>query len=291
METVPSIVWVAILERMKIELVQQNVKIAALDNIKMHLATTLVWIVKWGSTWVVKVPSIVWVATRVIFKTWPEQNRAKNVWKIRSPTSVECRLVILVKLAKEAILEVPNAPIVTPVNLVRVTMALVKHARKVNLVNPMSILLILVLSVNLAIIKRTWAKRLVYPAYLERMKTTPVQPNVKSAALGNIKIHLATTPVWSAMSVNTWIVWAPSIVWIATRVIIKTRPEQNRAKIVLQIPLQTSVGFPRVILVVVAPKQKKAVQSVPVATRVNLVLAPVARVNNALLVNRGRSMM
>ena len=31
----------AYLERMKIELVHQNVKIAALDNIKMHLATKL----------------------------------------------------------------------------------------------------------------------------------------------------------------------------------------------------------------------------------------------------------
>tara|TARA_B110000211_G_scaffold204403_1_gene237885 strand:+ start:81 stop:233 length:153 start_codon:yes stop_codon:yes gene_type:complete len=50
METVPSIVWVAILERMKIELVQQNVKIAALDNIKMHLATKPVWIAKPAST-------------------------------------------------------------------------------------------------------------------------------------------------------------------------------------------------------------------------------------------------
>jgi hypothetical protein len=59
----------------------------------------------------------------------------------------------------------------------------------------------------------------------------------------------------------------------------------------LQIPLQTSVGFPRVILVVVAPKQKKAVQSVPVATRVNLALVPAARVNNARRVNRVRPMM
>jgi hypothetical protein len=28
------------------------VKIAASGNIKMHLATTLVWIAKWGSTWI-----------------------------------------------------------------------------------------------------------------------------------------------------------------------------------------------------------------------------------------------
>jgi hypothetical protein len=67
----------------------------------------------------------------------------------------------------------------------------------------MSILLILVLSVNLAIIKRTWAKRLVYPAYLEHMKTIPVQQNAKSAAKDNIKIHQATTLVWIVKSVNT----------------------------------------------------------------------------------------
>ena len=82
-----------------------------------------------------------------------------------------------------------------------------------------------------------------------------------------------------------------SIVWIAIRVIFKTCPEQNHARYVLKTPLPTSVGFPLVILVVVAPKQKKAVQSVPVATRVNLALVPAARVNNARRVNRVRPMM
>jgi hypothetical protein len=37
-------------ERMKIELVQQNVKIAPKDNIKVHRATKPVWVAKLGST-------------------------------------------------------------------------------------------------------------------------------------------------------------------------------------------------------------------------------------------------
>ena len=41
-----------------------------------------------------------------------------------------------------------------------------------------------------------------------------------------------------------------------------------------------------VILVVVGPKQKQAVQSAPVVTRVNRVPVLVARVNNAPRVNR-----
>ena len=40
-------------------------------------------------------------------------------------------------------------------------------------------------------------------ANLERTKTILVRPNVKSAALGDIKIHLATTLVWIAKLVNT----------------------------------------------------------------------------------------
>ena len=46
-----------------------------------------------------------------------------------------------------------------------------------------------------------------------------------------------------------------------------------------------------VILVVVVPKRTQAVLNVPVVTRVNLVRAPVARVNNALRVNRVHLMM
>ena len=37
-------------ERMETIPVQQNVKIAAVGNIKMHLAMMRVWIAKWGST-------------------------------------------------------------------------------------------------------------------------------------------------------------------------------------------------------------------------------------------------
>ena len=37
----------------------------------------------------------------------------------------------------------------------------------------------------------------------ERMKTIPIQQNVKNAAQDNIKIHPATTLVWIAKSVNT----------------------------------------------------------------------------------------
>ena len=47
-----------------------------------------------------------------------------------------CRLVILVKLAKKVILEVPNAPVVPLVKQVRVIMALVNHVRQVNFVCP-----------------------------------------------------------------------------------------------------------------------------------------------------------
>jgi hypothetical protein len=72
---------------------------------------------------------------------------------------------------------------------------------------------------------------------------------------------------------------------------IKTCLEQNRARNVLQIPLPTPVGFPLVTFVAVVPKQKQAVPNVPVATRVNLVRATVARVNNAPRVNRGYPMM
>jgi hypothetical protein len=46
-----------------------------------------------------------------------------------------------------------------------------------------------------AIIKKNRAKHLVYHAYLARMKTIPVQPNVKIAAVDNIKVHLAMTRV------------------------------------------------------------------------------------------------
>ena len=43
----------------------------------------------------------------------------------------------------------------------------------------------------------------VFLVYQERMKMIPVQPNVKIAAVGNIKMHLAMTRVWIAKSAST----------------------------------------------------------------------------------------
>jgi hypothetical protein len=116
---------------------------------------------------------------------------------------VDCRLVIRVKLVKKAILEVPNALVVPLVNRERVSMARVKHVWRVNLVHPMTILLIRAHHAKVAIIKQLRAKRLVYHAFLARMKTIPVQPNVKIAALDNIRMYLAMTLVWIVVSDNT----------------------------------------------------------------------------------------
>ena len=46
------LVYHAYPEHMKIELVQQNAKSAAKENIKMHPAIQLVWIVQWVDTWI-----------------------------------------------------------------------------------------------------------------------------------------------------------------------------------------------------------------------------------------------
>jgi len=116
---------------------------------------------------------------------------------------VDCRLVIPVKWVKKVNRAVPNAPVATLVKRVLVTMAIAKHVRTVDFVNPMAILLILVLSVTLAIIKRTWAKRLAYPAFLARMKMILDRPNVKIARKDNTKMYLATKPVWFAKLANT----------------------------------------------------------------------------------------
>ena len=115
--------------------------------------------------------------------------------KIRSPTPVECRRVIRVKWVKKAILEVLNAPVVTRVKRVLVTMGLVNHAGRVISVNPAIQTLLRAHHAKVAIIKLTRAKRLVCRAFLARMKTMPVQPNVKIAALGNTKMYLAMTLV------------------------------------------------------------------------------------------------
>jgi hypothetical protein len=110
---------------------------------------------------------------------------------------------MVVKWVKKVILEVPNVPVVTRVKRVLVTMAIAKHVRTVDFVNPMAILLILVLSVAWDTIKKNWAKRLAYPAFLARMKMILDRPNVKIARKDNTKMYLATKPVWFAKLANT----------------------------------------------------------------------------------------
>jgi hypothetical protein len=108
---------------------------------------------------------------------------------------VGCRRVIRAKWAKKAILAVPNAPVAPLARRVRVPMVLAKHVRWVNLGHPMTVLLTRAYHVHLGLIKQVRAKHLVCHAYLARMKTIPVQPIVKSAAVGNTKMQLATTRV------------------------------------------------------------------------------------------------
>ena len=115
--------------------------------------------------------------------------------QIRSPTSVGCRRVTRAKWVKKAILAVPNAPVAPLAKRVRVTMAIAKHVRWVNLEHPMTILLTRAYHVLPGHIKQVRAKHRVCRAFLARMKTVPVQRNAKSAALGNTKMQLATTRV------------------------------------------------------------------------------------------------
>jgi hypothetical protein len=197
------------------------VKIAAVGNIKMHLAMTRVWIATLANTWVAWVLWTVWIAIRVIFKTWPERNRARNALKIRSPTSVECHRVMVAKWVKKVILEVPNVPVATPVNQERVLMVRVKNVRRVNLVHPMIKTLLLARHVIPASIKTKLVKHLVYHAYLARMKMLRVRKLVKIVAKENTNIWLATKPVWIVKWASTWMVWVPSIVWIA--ILVYTR--------------------------------------------------------------------
>jgi hypothetical protein len=116
---------------------------------------------------------------------------------------VDCRFVILVKLVKKVILAAPNAPVATLVNRVRVIMALVKRVRWVNLVHPMIKTLLHARHATPGIIKKIRAKRLVYRAFLERMKTILVRTLVKIATLVNIKMHLAMKRVWIVVLDNT----------------------------------------------------------------------------------------
>ena len=127
-----------------------------------------------------KVPSIVWIAIQVISKTKPEQHRAKNVLKIPLPTSVDCHLVILVKLVKKAMLEVPNAPVAMLVNRVRVIMVPVKYVRWANLVHPTIQTRLRARHANRATFKKIRAKLPVCRAFPERIKTVPGDNRAKS---------------------------------------------------------------------------------------------------------------
>ena len=82
-----------------------------------------------------------------------------------------CRLVILVKLVKKVILEVPNAPVATRVKRVRATVVLVNNARRVNRVRPMMIRPILARPVTRGIIKQLSAKLPAYPVFRANIKT------------------------------------------------------------------------------------------------------------------------
>jgi hypothetical protein len=108
---------------------------------------------------------------------------------------VGCRRVIRAKWVKKAILAVPNAPVAPLAKRVRVLMVLAKHALRDNHANPTIQTLLRACDAKVALIKKNRAKHLVCRAFLERMKTIPVQPNVKSAALGNTKMYRAMTLV------------------------------------------------------------------------------------------------
>ena len=98
---------------------------------------------------------------------------------------------MVVKWVKKVIPAVPNAPVAPLAKRVPVA----KYVRRANLVNPMIQKRMLVHHATRACIKQIRAKCLVCRAFLARTKTIPVQPNVKSAALGNTKMHRATTRV------------------------------------------------------------------------------------------------
>ena len=73
--------------------------------------------------------------------------------------------------------------------------------------------------------------------------------------------------------------------------IIKTRPEQNRAEIVLHIPLPTSVDRPFVILVKLVNKVILEVPNASTATLVNRVLAREVNAKHVRRVNLVRPTM
>jgi hypothetical protein len=92
---------------------------------------------------------------------------------------------------KKAIREVPNAPVVTQVKRVLVTMGLVNHVGRVIPVNPTTQTRLRARHATRVTTKKNRAKRLVCRAFLERMKTILVQKHVKFVRSDNIKTHLA----------------------------------------------------------------------------------------------------
>ena len=119
---------------------------------------------------------------------------------------------MVVKWVKKVILEVPNAPVVTPANPGRGPTVLAKHVRRVNLVNPMIQTLLRARHANRATFKKIRAKLPVCRAFPERMKMIRVQPNAKIVAKDNIKAYRATTRVWIAQLANTRMMKVRSIV-------------------------------------------------------------------------------
>jgi hypothetical protein len=99
---------------------------------------------------------------------------------------VDCRLVILVKLAKKVIPAVPNVPVVTRVKRVRVPVARANNVPLVNLVNPMITTLLLA--------------RRATPANPKKNKD---KPRVTSVFWDNINPIMEVKSVWPAQLVNT----------------------------------------------------------------------------------------
>jgi len=82
---VPSIAWIATRERMKTILGPPSVKTAKRADIKSCLEIHRVHNVMLGNTWVVLVPSIVWIAIQERTKTNRVRPSVKCVYKIRLP--------------------------------------------------------------------------------------------------------------------------------------------------------------------------------------------------------------
>ena len=74
-------------------------------------------------------------------------------------------------------------------------MVLAERVMRDNHANPMIQTRLRARPAKVALIKTKMAKRLACRAFLGRMKTIPVQPNVKIAVLGDTKMYLARTRV------------------------------------------------------------------------------------------------